>query len=184
MTKETSLPDSLKTQISAASPKTTVFSDGSTFDYENGYQSNGAPVAVRDRTENPTIVKSHTIFTDGLGFQIVGWVLVVLAIVSAILIGISNIQKAENINALKAGVNASGKAKVVQFDDGDLIVTDSRGSTFKCNVSMISNDGEPVAHVFCAPGQSAAFSIALPHDPSNVFYTRPTHETKKFAKNS
>jgi competence protein ComGC len=184
MTKETSHSDALEAQVAAAPAKTTVFSDGSTFDYENGYQSNGAPAATRDRTENPTIVKSHTVFTDGLGFQLVGWVLVVLAIASAIIIGISNIQKAENINALKDGVNESGKAKVVQLADGDLIVNDSKGSTFKCDVSMISNDGDPVAHVFCAPGQSAAFSIALPHDPSNVFYTSPTHEIKKSVKNS
>lgn len=182
MTKETSIPESLKKQIASAGPKTTVFSDGSTFDYENGYQNNGAPVAVRNRTEKPTIVKSHTVFTEGQGFQFVGWTLVLLAIASAVGIGITNIQKAANIAAVKDNINSSGKAKVVQAMDSALLVQDLRGGYFKCDLSMLSNESDPTAYVFCAPGQSATFTIPLPHDPSDIFYNRPTEETKSVKK--
>jgi hypothetical protein len=184
MTKETSIPDSLKAQITSAPAKTTVFSDGSTFDYENGYQSNGAVVATRDRTEKLTIAKSHTIFTNGLGYKFVGWVLILGAIAFALWIGIFNMQRTENINVLKEGVNASGQAKVVQFHEGDLILKDSRGATFRCDVSMISNAGDPVGHVFCAEGQSATFSIPLRRDPNNIFYSAPLDEIEEFTKKS
>lgn len=178
MTKETSSSDSLAAQITAAPAKTTVFSDGSTFDYVNGYQNNGAPLATRDRTAKPTIAKSHTIFTNGSGFKFVGWVLVLAAIGFAAFIGVSNMQMNENINAVKAGINESGKAEVVAFIDGNLIVKDSNSGVFKCEVSMISNAGDPVGHVFCAPGQSATFSIPLQRDPDNILYTAPLKEIK------
>lgn len=182
MTKETSPSNSREAQTTVAPAKTTVFSDGSTFDYENGYQNNGAPVATRDRTEKPTIVKSHTIFTNGLGYTFVGLVLVLVAIGFAAFVGISNMQMNENINAVKAGINQSGKAEAVGFVDGNLIVKDPKGGVFKCEVSMISNAGDPVGHIFCAPGQSATFSIPLQHDPDNILYTAPLKETKKFEK--
>lgn len=182
MTKETSSSDSRAAQITAAPAKTTVFSDGSTFDYLNGYQNNGAPLATRDRTEKPTIAKSHTIFTNGSGFKFVGWVLVLSAIAFAILVAVSNIQKAENLNILKTGVNDSGQVEVVQFSDGDLILKDRNGSMFKCDVSLISNGGDPVGNVFCVNGQPATFSIPLRRDPSNILYNAPLSEIEEFEK--
>lgn len=184
MTKETSPTDSLKAKVAAAPAKVTVFSDGSTFDYENGYQSNGAPTATRDRTEKVTIAKSHTLFTSGLGYKFVGWVLVLAAIAFALLVGVSNMQKAENINVLKAGINDSKQVEVVELVNGDVILKDTRGAMFKCEVAMVSNSGDPVGNVFCAPGQPATFSIPLRRDPSNIFYAAPLDEIEEFQKKS
>jgi hypothetical protein len=182
MTKETSRPNSLKAQTTAVPAKITVFSDGSTFDYENGYQSNGAPVATRDRTEKTTITKSHTIFNRGLVLKLVGLVLVLAAIVFALFVAVLNMQKDENLNVIKAAINESGKAEVVQSVDGGLILKDSKGAEFKCDVSMISNGGDPVGHVFCAEGQPATFSIQLRRDPSNILYMAPLEEIEEFQK--
>lgn len=184
MTKETSPTDSLKAKVAAAPAKVTVFSDGSTFDYENGYQSNGAPTATRDRAEKVTIAKSHTLFTSGLGYKFVGWVLVLSAIAFALFVGISNMQKAENLNVIKAAINGSKQVEVAEFVDGDLILKDTRGAMFKCDVSMISNDGDPVGNVFCVAGQPATFSIPLRRDPSNIFYSAPLDEIEEFQKKS
>jgi hypothetical protein len=188
MTKETSRRDSLEAQVTAvpavpAVPAgTTVFSDGSTFDYENGYQSNGAPVATRDRTESPTIAKSQTIFNSGLVWKLVGWVLVLAAITFALFVAVLNMQKDENINVIKAAINESGQAEVVQSVDGGLILKDSKGTEFKCDVSMISNGGDPVGHVFCAEGQPATYSIPLRRDPANILYMAPLEEIEEFEK--
>jgi hypothetical protein len=171
MTKETSTPAG-----------TTVFSDGSTFDYVNGYQSNGAPVATRDRAETPTIAKSHAVFNSGLVLKSVGWVLALAAIAFALFVAVLNMQADENINVVKAAINESGQAEVVQRVDGGLILKDPKGATFKCDVSMISNGGDPVGHVFCAEGQPATFSIPLRRDPSNILYMAPLEEIEEFEK--
>lgn len=179
MTKETSTPDSLETRITEAPANTTVFSDGSTFDYENGYQSNGAPVATRDRTDNPTIAKSHKIFTAPrvAAFVIL---LMLLGILSTVLItGIGMFQTAANVNAIKAGVNDSGQVQVVGFSKGELLVKRPDGGVFKCSVSQVSDDGKPTGLIFCSPGAPATFSIPLPHDPANLFYTSHTENGEK-----
>jgi hypothetical protein len=180
MTKETSTPDSLEAQIAEAPDSTTVFSDGSTFSYEEGYKSNGAPAATRDRTEVPTIVKSYKIVTVG---RVVG-ILFSLLILTVLAIGavtvVNSIQKTENWHALKAGVNDSEQVEVVQATSpSNLIVKRPDGGNFNCNVSMISNNGNPVGLVFCAPGGPATFSIPLPHDPANVFYVAPAKDADK-----
>lgn len=182
MTKEASRPDSLETQITAAPAGTTVFSDGSTFDYENGYQSNGAPVATRDRTGQLAIAKSHTIFSNALVLKLVVVVLVLATISFALFLAVLNMQKDENINVVIDGINKSGQAEVVQNVDGGLILKDSKGAEFKCELSMISNGGDPVAHVFCAEGQPATFSIQLRRDPSNILYMAPLEEIEEFGK--
>jgi hypothetical protein len=165
-----------------ASKAMTVFSDGSTFDYENGYQNNGAPVATRDRTENPTIVKSHTVFNSDLVFRLVGWTLVIAAIAVALLFGVSNMQRSENINVIKKAITKSEQLEVAQFDNDVLFVKDSKGAMFKCDVSMISNNGDPVGLVFCADGGPAALSIPLRRDPSNILYMAPLEEIEEFQK--
>lgn len=175
-------PSPLDEENPKASKATTVFSDGSTFDYENGYQSNGAPVATRDRTENPTIVKSHTIFSNGLLFGLVGWTLVIAAIAFALLVGVSNMQRAENNNVIKKAINESGQVEVVQLKNDVLFVKDPKGAMFKCDISMISNNGDPVGLVFCASGGPAAFSIPLRRDPSNILYMAPLEEIEEFQK--
>lgn len=175
-------PSPLDEENPKASKAMTVFSDGSTFDYENGYQSNGAPVATRDRTDNPTIVKSHTIFNSDLVFRFVGWALVIAAIALALLVGVSNMQRVENINVIKKAINESGQVKVAQFENDVLFVKDPKGAMFKCDVSMISNNGDPVGLVFCADGGPSAFSIPLRRDPSNILYMAPLEEIEEFQK--
>jgi hypothetical protein len=182
MTKETSPPDTLEPQVTVVPAGITVFSDGSTFDYENGYQSNGAPVSTRDRTETPTIAKTHTIFNSGLVWKIAGWVLALAAIGFALIVAVLNMQATENMNVIKAVINESGQAEVVQDVDGGLILKDSKGATFKCDVSMISNGGDPVGHVFCAEGQPATFTIPLRRDPANILYMAPLEEIEEIEK--
>jgi hypothetical protein len=179
MTTSTSTPDSLKAQIAAAPANTTVFSDGSTFDYENGYQSNGAVPATRDRTENPTIAKSHKIVTAGRVLGVLFGLLVLSIFVSVVALVTSLVQESENWKALKAGVNDSEQVEAVQRTyPSNLIVKSPDGGTFKCDVSMISNSGNPVGLVFCAPGGPATFSIPLPHDPANVLYVAPAKDSE------
>lgn len=173
MTNETFTPDSQEAQIAAASANTTVFSDGSTFDYENGYQSNGAPVATRDRTENPKIVKSHKIFTLSHIMWITGFPIILSIPFFLAMAILSDVQRTENINALKDGINNSGEVKVVQMAKDGVIVSRPDGSVFKCDVSVISKDTVPTGLVFCAAGGPATFQIPLPHDPNNVFYDAP-----------
>lgn len=180
MTKETSTPDSLENQIADAPAGTTVFSDGSTFDYENGYKSNGAPVATRDRTEAPTIVKSHQVITAGRVLGVLVSLLVIFLLAMAAGSGMQSVQKIENWEALKAGVNDTEQVEVVQATaPSNLIVKRPDGGNFNCNVSMISNNGNPVGLVFCAPGGPATFSIPLPHDPANLFYVAPSKDSDK-----
>lgn len=167
-------PAPLDEEIATDPKTTTVFSDGSTFDYENGYQNNGAPVATRDRTENPKIVKSHKIVTFPRVVEFFVGLLVLATLAVAILCGISSIQAAANWNALKAGVNGSGQVEIVQIVKGDLLVKRPDGGLFKCAVSFISNNGTPVGLVFCSPGGPSTFSIPIPHDPNSIFYVGPT----------
>lgn len=183
MTKETATPDSLKAQIAAAPANTTVFSDGSTFDYENGYKSNGATPATRDRAENPKIVKSHSIFTAGRVVGFLGSLLILTLLAAVAHTAVSAMQAAENWNVLKAGVNDSGQVEVVQSTaPSNLIVKRPDGTMFNCDVSMISNGGDPVGLVFCAEGEPATFSIPLRRDPSNVLYMAPLEEIEEFEK--
>ena len=169
MTNETT-PD-LRARISDAPANTTVFSDGSTFDYENGYQSNGAPVATRDRTENPVIVKSHRVVTLPRVIGFAGIIVAIYLVLICIVLGVRISQRAENSNALKEGIESTGQVKVTQMADNEIFVKRPDGSIFKCDHSVISNNDVPTGLVFCSPGGPATFSIPLPHDPNNVFYT-------------
>lgn len=182
MTKKASTSVSPEAQTTAVPTKVTVFSDGSTFDYENGYQSNGAPVATRDRTANPTIAKTHRIFSNGLVLKLLALVLVLAAIVFAFIVSISNMQQDENVNVIKTAINKSGQAEMVQYVDGGLVLKDSKGVSFKCDVSMLSNGGDPIAHIFCAEGQQATYSIQLRRDPTNILYMAPLEEIEEFQK--
>lgn len=176
MTKETSPTDSIDTRTADAPANTTVFSDGSTFDYENGYQSNGAPAATRERADKPAIVKSHKIFTMS---RLLGIFLSLVALGGLLSVGVISmflIQQIANMEALKTGINNSGQATVVE-DTGDAILVERPdGGIFKCAISLVSDNGHPTGLVFCASGGPATFTIPLPHDPNNVFYSAPTTE--------
>lgn len=163
-----------QTQLDARAAATTVFSDGSTFDYENGYQNNGAPVATRDREEKPTIAKSHKIFTGDRVAVAFIWLLTLLVVVGGVFMTVFNFQNGENTKALRAGVDNAGQVKIVQITEGDVVVKRPDGSIFKCAVSYVSDNGHPVGLIFCSPGSPATFTIQLPHDPTNLFYVGPT----------
>jgi hypothetical protein len=162
----------LEETIANAPHDTTVFSDGSTFDYENGYQNNGAPVATRERPEHPTIVKHHKIITANrvIGFA-TGLFAFFFLLVLPVVCGIGHVQSVENWNAVKDGINKSGQVEFVQaVDESSILVKRPDGSLFKCDVSMASNNDKPTGFVFCAPGSPATFSISLPHNPNGFFY--------------
>lgn len=163
-----------QTELDARAAATTVFSDGSTFDYENGYQNNGAPVATRDREEKPTIVKSHQILTSDRVITAFLSLFTLFLIVGSAYAAVSSFHHRDNMNALRAGVDGSGQVKIVQITANDAVVKRPDGSLFNCSVSFVSDSGNPAGLVFCNPGSPATFTIPLPHDPTNVFYVGPT----------
>lgn len=179
MTNETPTPDSLTAKADAAPASTTVFSDGSTFDYENGYQNNGAPVATRDRTEKPTIVKSHKIVTADRVLGVLGSALVLAVLAFVVFAFVSVYQSYQNIDAVKSNINESGQVEVMQRVEGGLILKDLKADVLlKCDLSMISNNGNPLGLVFCVDAKPATLSIPLPHDPSNIFYSAPEKDSE------
>ena len=193
MTKETS-PTDLQAVIANASPETTVFADGSTFDYENGYRSNGAPVATRDRTDAPKIVKTGVIMTASVWGTVLTTLLIttILALFVAIGVGvvggiISGFHAIDNKKAVVAGINDSGMGSVVgntlQNEDGNVFALIENGDgTFKCEVDFATTttapEGKrtPTGYVFCAPGGPASFSIPVPYDPTDISYEAPKED--------
>ena len=163
-----------QTQLEARAAATTVFSDGSTFDYENGYQNNGAPVATRDREEKLTITKSHKIFTGDRVLAVFLSLFMLFLVAGGAYAGVSSFHHIDNNNAIKAAVNDSGQVKIVQITGGDVVVKRPDGGVFKCAISYVSDSGSPLGLIFCSPGAPSTFSIPLPHDPNNVFYVGPT----------
>lgn len=178
MTKDTPSTD-LATKIAQAAPETTVWSDGSTFDYENGYRSNGAPTATRDR-EAPKIVKTTKILTKEVFLDILGamgflLIVAMIGITLTLIVGgtVSMQHNKENRAAIVEGINDSGMGTVV---DGKLINEGGKNyaliqraeGVFKCEVSTADvkypeGDEVPTGFVFCLPGQSANFTVELPH---------------------
>lgn len=153
--------------------KVTVFSDGSTFDYENGYKSNGA-VATRDRTV-PKIVKTGAILSPNELLALILSVLAALITATLILVGLAIFQQNRNDYAVADGINSTGQAQVidkVRHEGGQatvLLRNAQDNSIYKCDVSIV-NESSPTGLVFCIPGQQATFSVPVPHDPDNVFY--------------
>lgn len=181
MTKDTSASKNLEAQIANAPAKTTVFSDGSTFDYENGYKSNGAPVATRDRKEAPSIVKTGAFITFTEFTYAFIALLLLLTVAAAVVCGAALAQISGNKAAIEHSMNESGQAKVLAFsmDEGEIILKNSQnGAVYACDISVAS-DEQPTAFIFCEPGKAATFSIPVPHDPSDVFYTAPKEDTHK-----
>lgn len=158
--------------------KATVFSDGSTFDYENGYKSNGA-VATRDR-DVPKIVKTGAILSPAKWLALILSVLAALVTATLIIVGISIFQQKQNDYAVADGINSTGQAQVidkVRHGNGDTILLRNAqdNSVYKCDVSVV-NETSPTGLVFCIPGQQATFTVPVPHDPDNIFYTGNTQD--------
>ena len=175
MTKESYIPDDLAERIANAPAHVTVFSDGSTFDYENGYQNNGAPTPTRD-TPAPKIVKYHKIFTFerlSIIFSIIFFALFALLCLAATAVAvIGGIHETENWNTFKDAVNNSNQQVTVIGDSDhhhEMLLKRPDGSTFKCDVSFVSNDNKSTGYGFCAPGGPATFTVPVPHDPNSIF---------------
>lgn len=181
MTKETHEPLLADDESSNKSVRPTVFSDGSTFDYVNGYRSNGAPAATRDREKVPTIAKAGAIMSvNSLANLIIA--LVLLAILAVVAwTGMTSYHEQANERAIVSTINISGQAEVV----GGKILTENGNSVvvlrdnndrniYRCDVYTVV-DTTAKALVFCNEGP-VNFTIPVPYDPANLFYTTPAQD--------
>ena len=171
-----STPSKLEETIASADHGTTVFSDGSTFSYEHGYRSNGAARATRDRVA-PTIVKSHKLATleRVLGSVTALFLLFVLAAVAATFMDMRHEQ--ENRETIVKTINESGYAEVVGMNSENESITlhnSTINEIFRCNLTTGKPDGKVTGFVFCSPGKAADFTVELPYDTSDVFYSNPS----------
>lgn len=160
----------------------TVFSDGSTFDYVNGYQSNGAPTRSRDSAP-AKIAKTGAIMSpNGLSALITALLLAVL--LSFVTYGgFTAFHKQANERNIVSIINSSGQAEVVggkiQDNDGKqtVIVRDlADKGIYQCDVSIV-RDPTAIAFVFCSLPNPANFTIPVPYDPSDIFYTTPKQDS-------
>lgn len=168
----------LETSLKKAAPGTTVFSDGSTFDYEHGYQSNGA-VPSRDK-EPATIVKTGNVVSF-TAVAISGFILIALIAFVGVLGGLLQMNhNVHNYKTIADSINLSGQAEVLDGKSYDvidtLVVRDKSQQIFKCDVEYVTTD-VPRALVFCAPGGPATFSIPLDYEPGNILYVAPKQDS-------
>jgi hypothetical protein len=178
MTKETHEPSLDGIMNDKNSTRPTIFSDGSTFDYVNGYQSNGAPVATRDRTDLPTIAKTGALMSINTLANLIILALTLLVVAAFTAFGLSTYHAQANEKAIIENINLTGQAVVIGNDiqsteSGDILVVrdQSDNNIYKCEVVTVL-DPTAKALIFCNPGP-VNFSIPVPYDPSNIFYTTP-----------
>lgn len=158
----------------------TLFSDGSTFDYVNGYQSNGA-TASRDKAP-AKIVETGALLSSN------SWSAIIIALMLALLLGIVSFigfhayHEQANERAIVNNINSSGQAEVVggkvHNEDGtSTVVVRDLGDKgiYKCDVSIV-RDPTANALVFCSKPNPANFSIPVPYDPNDIFYTTPKQD--------
>lgn len=158
----------------------TVFSDGSTFDYVNGYQSNGA-IATRDKAP-AKIVETGALMSSN------AWSAILTAILLAALLalitygGFNAYHKQANERAIINNINVSGQAEVVGgkiHDEGGqstiLIRDPSDQGVYKCDVD-IARTPTATAFIFCAKPNPANFTLPVPYDPNDIFYTTPKQD--------
>lgn len=181
MTKETPAPKNSDKEYSSKVARPTVFSDGSTFDYVNGYQSNGAP--TRSRNSTPArIVKSGAIMSvNSLANLLIALLLATLLGFVA-WHGAKAYHEQANEKTIISNINLSGQAEVLgdkilkQDGKNTIIVRDlADKNTYKCDVLVVTED-TATALVFCNPGP-ANFTIPVPYDPENIFYTTPKQDS-------
>lgn len=179
MTKETPNPKNAEAEVKAVRP--TVFSDGSTFDYVNGYQSNGAPAATRDRTEVPRIAKAGALMsTNTLANIMIAFILLaVLAFAS--FLGFTSFHNQANEKAIVSLINTSGQAeviggKILKEGDRNIVVVRDSGDNkvYRCDVHVVV-ETSATGLVFCNPGE-VNFTLPVPYDPANIFYTTPAQD--------
>lgn len=184
-------PERLQSIIDASKPRTTVFSDGSTYDPKEGYSSNGAPARTRD-SEPAKIVKTAKVLNwNFIGAFICGLLISTLvAAFVAIIVGlfVSSYQEYSNYDVIVENVKENGPNVVGQqitvvdnkVKNGEIYLQ-IQNDNLKCEVDVVSNGGNPLGLVFCQPGGTATFSTPVPHDPLNLFYQAPS-ETEPAAK--
>lgn len=143
---------------------TTVYSDGSTYDPRNGYQSNGAPIRGKDDPA-PQVVKRRSLFRPG--YLITYAIPTTLILAFVVLVGFGafmSFQKANWAQTVRDDINSTGVVEVLSFEDkGDAVVLVERasGDHFKCDVSYAKSGDERLGLVFCTPGSPATFTVNL-----------------------
>lgn len=159
----------------------TVFSDGSTFDYVNGYQSNGS-TASRDKAPAKIVQTGAVMSPNALSALIIALLLATLLTIVTIA-GFKAYHEQANERAIVNTINSSGQAEVV----GGKIHNEGGASTvvvrdladkeiYKCDVSIVRNP-TATAFVFCSKPNPANFAIPVPYDPADVFYTTPKQDS-------
>lgn len=170
----------LESSLEKAKPGTTVFADGSTFDYEHGYRSNGA-VPDRHREKPVRIVKTGEILPLKSALTIL-YALIALLVVAIAAAGlVKMVHNVENDRTIEGIVKITGAAEVVKKTSAGphekLVIRNSQdNSLYACDVEYI-NEGVSTALIFCSPGGPSTFSIPLPYDPENIFYTSANQDS-------
>lgn len=170
----------LESSLEKAKPGTTVFADGSTFDYEHGYRSNGA-VVDRHRKEPARIVKTGEILPLKTALKVL-YALIAILVIAIVAAGVVKmVHNAENERTIEGIMKVTGGAEVVSKTSvgphDTLVIRNNKDhGLYKCDVEYV-NEGVSTALIFCAPGAAATFSIPLPYDPENIFYTGPTKDS-------
>lgn len=164
----------LESSLKKAKPGTTVFADGSTFDYEHGYRSNGA-VPDRHRAEPVRIVKTGEVISLKTALSIL-YSLIALLVIAIVAAGlVKMVHNAENERTIAGIMKIAGGAEVINKSSvgphETLVIRNKQNNgLYTCDVEYV-NEGVSTALIFCEPGGPATFSIPLPYDPENIFYT-------------
>lgn len=169
-TTKTTPPAAARHRISSV-----IWEDGSSFDYENGYSSNGA-VREKERTKpvrysKETRTKNVQYF--GIGFLIFGTALLVISLLAAMVYSVFM-----SVEAGKAADknNAAIKEYLVKHDGlyvikmngenqhrltNEVIVQDKQGRIAKCEVRAVDNELTANAFLFCGTNPLAT-TISIP----------------------
>jgi hypothetical protein len=170
----------LESSLEKAKAGTTVFADGSTFDYEHGYRSNGA-VPDRHRKEPVRIVKTGEVVSFKTALNIL-YALIAILIIAIVAAGVVKmVHNAENERTIEGIMKTTGAAEVVKKSSvgphETLVIRNKQDKgLYSCDVEYV-NEGVSTALIFCSPGGPSNFSIPLPYDPENIFYTGPSQDS-------
>lgn len=161
----------------------TVWEDGSSFDYENGYSANGATPETK-RTKPAKFSKSTRANNSSLlALGVVG--IVILSLLTVMVLSIMLATKAgeaadRNNAAIKEYIHKQDGLYVVDMKNekkhsltNEVILQNNDGNIFKCDVEAADNEFMANAYVFCGPaGDPATFNIALPEKVSFTSLTQ------------
>lgn len=157
-----------------------IWEDGSSFDYENGYSSNGA---VRDKNRTKPVrytaeTRSKNGKYFGLGLLLLGTLLVIASLIAAMFFSIAESSKAEkgadrNNAAIKEYLVKHEGLYVVKMNHENqgmltnrILIQNKNGQTFNCAVEAADNEFIANAYVFCQEGAPATFTVSLPEKVS------------------